>query len=143
LDNQFFEALLYSRDLRLFRSGAHRHVPAKPWNVRTLLDQDKWKEVSKTELRTPWGTGIVNPELYSYFSNETERAAAYFTTFLVTGDLGLVSRTEQKEDDGVPLTGINPSSVDVDAKRNSQIQRTVTTDASMLKVNGKKCLNYA
>ena len=39
---------------------------------------------------------------------------------------------------GVPLTAINPSSVDVDTKRKSQIQRTVSTDASLLKATGKK-----
>jgi hypothetical protein len=82
--------------------------------------------------------GIVNPELCSYFSTGTERAEAYFTTFLVTGDLRLVSHTEKKEDGGVPLTAINPSSVNVDTKRNKQLHRNASTDASKLKANGKK-----
>jgi hypothetical protein len=80
----------------------------------------------------------VNPELCSYFSTGTERAEAYFTAFLVTGDLGLVSHTEKEGDGGVPLTAINPSSADVDTKRKSQIERTVSTDASLLKATGKK-----
>jgi hypothetical protein len=84
------------------------------------------------------GTDIVNPELCSMFSTGTERVKEYFTKFLVTGDLGLVSHTEKKEDGGVPLTAINPSSVDVETKRKSQLQRNVSTDARTLKVTGKK-----
>jgi hypothetical protein len=79
----------------------------------------------------------VNPELCLYFSTDTERAEADFATFLVTGDLRLVSHTEKKEDGGGPLTAINPSPVDVDTKRKSQIQRTVSTDPSSLKLYGK------
>jgi hypothetical protein len=80
----------------------------------------------------------VHHELRSYFSASTESADADFTTFLVTGDLGLVSHTEKKEDGGVPLTAINLSALDVDIKRKSQIQRTVSADASILRVDGKK-----
>jgi hypothetical protein len=56
------------------------------------------------------------PELCSYFSTGTERAQAYFTNFLITGDLGLVGHTEKKEDGDAPLTAINPSSADVGTK---------------------------
>jgi hypothetical protein len=103
-----------------------------------LLDQDEGKEVSETELRTPSGTGIMHHEVCSYFSASTERADADFTTFLVTGDWGLVSHTEMKEDGGVPLTVINLSAMDVDIKRKSQIQRSISADAIILKVSGKK-----
>jgi hypothetical protein len=137
LTNVFFEAFTYSHDLNQFGPGPPRHVPAKPSKIRSTLNQDEWEEASETELRSPSGTSIVNPELCSYYSTGTERAEEYFTKFLVTGDLGLVSHTEKKEDGGVPLTAINPSSVDVDTKRKSQIQRTVSTDASSLKATGK------
>jgi hypothetical protein len=42
-DNVFYQAFLFSRDLNLWHPGAPRHVPAKPWKVRSLLDQDEWK----------------------------------------------------------------------------------------------------
>jgi hypothetical protein len=103
-----------------------------------LLDQDEWEEALETELTSPSGTSIVNPEMISYYSTGIERADDNFTTFLVTGDLGLVSHTEKKADGGVPLTAINPSSADVGAKLKSQIERTVSTEASLLKATGKK-----
>jgi hypothetical protein len=143
LTNVFYETLLYSRDLNLFGPGAPRHVPAKPWITRKDLDEDEWKTVSETELRTPSGKGIVNPEVCSYFSTGMDRAKAYFTTFLVDGDLGLVSHTEKENDGGVPLTAINPSSMDVDAKQKSKIDRTVSTDAAELKAVGSKSVYTA
>jgi hypothetical protein len=120
LDNVFFEALLYSRDLILFGPGKPRLV-----FVGTLLDQDEWKAVREMELRTPSGTGIVNPELCPCFSTATERA----DNLSCHWRLGLMSYTEKKQDGGVPLTAINPSSVDVRGQQAEElIQRTICVD---------------
>jgi hypothetical protein len=123
--------LLYSRDLNLWGPGPPKHVPSKPWKVRSEANQDEWEVADEPleKLRDPTGKNAVNPELLLHIGEGMRRSEAYFDVYCTNGDR---TDTKRTEDVVVPLAKIDGDGKKGITETQEKGDRWVSVDATLL-----------
>ena len=136
LDKVMQESMLYTRDLNLFGTGRPRHVPPAPWKRRRFHDATAWEEASETEIRSPSGDVVVNPDLLSFLDIGGDRIKRYFERFPKNGDRKNTKRPETVKENGIALTRIESTQVQAKTKQANKVEKYVSLDKAFLLTRG-------
>jgi hypothetical protein len=131
INKVYCETFIYFVESKIWSVGTPVQVPSKPWQSRKDMDSSEWEENTGT---SPSGGAHLNPELCFIFSEGLKRWKAYFTRFLVNGDLNDPARSES--DQGVSLKLVEPTSAERQNREVLHLDRLVSTDFAFLMKRG-------
>jgi len=135
-DKVALESFLYAHDLRLYGVEEPRYVPAKPFSVRTDMDQLAWQsaagETFDGKMFDPTGTYQISskhPLIYYYGRERSER---FFEAFALLGDRQDPSRKGEDAD----LSKIDPDGQSAAEADKNELEKMVSVDVTFLMEKG-------